>query len=437
MSTTDMLDIYVLDGNLEPIALIDNYTSLIWASRYVEEGDCELYIEATTENLSFLRKGNYLKRSDNDDMVCRIERIELDTNAEEGNFLIVTGYDVKKIMNQRVIWNTISWDGNTEEYIRQIIQENIVSPNQSSRYIKNASGRTNFFLGDEAGFSEVTTEQASYKNVAEKVKEICTKYGWGYKIIVDIGNFYFVLYKGTDRSDSVIFSPDFENIISTKYIEDKSDYYNVALVGGAGEGSERARNVSGYAEGLNRYEMFVDAKDISRIISYDELTSLYPHGSIYPQGATTFGRWRMDYINIPKVDDEQFREVKVRYPNGQVVTIDGNTYWQCYDADIATLTRETTDDDFVATLLDIVYNTYLINRGYEKLAEHPQVISFEGAVDPKTTFTYKQDYYLGDIVKVRNEFGIEANVRIVEVVESWDTNGYTIEPKFEYLNLEV
>lgn len=431
-----MVDILVLDGDLQPLALIDNYASLIWAKRYVEEGDCELYIEATTENLSYLRKGNYLRRVD-DDMVCRIEKIQLETDAENGNFLIVTGYDVKKILRQRVIWNTISVDGNVEDYIRRIVSENVVNPSQSARQITNASGVANFFLGDEAGFTEVITEQTSYKNVAEKLQEICTKYGWGFKIIVDIGNFYFVLYKGTDRSSSVIFSPEFENIISTKYSDDKSNVYNVALVGGEGEGSKRARNVSGYAEGLDRSEIFVDAKDISRIITYDELTTLYPHGSIYPQGATTFGHWRMDYINVPKVDDEQFREVKERFPNGQVVTIDGNTYWQCYDVNIAVLNRESTDDDFEVTLLDVVYNTYLINRGYEKLAEFPEITSFEGSVDPETTFTYKTDYFLGDIVSIRNEYGIGAEVRIVEIVEHWDTNGYSIEPKFEYLNMEV
>lgn len=434
--TNEKIDIYVLDGNLQPLALIDNYTSLIWVNRYVENGDCELYIEATTENLSYLRKGNYLQRAD-DDMVCRIEKIELETDAEKGNFLIITGYDVKKILSQRIIWNTISVDGKTEDYIRQIIRENVVTPNQSSRYITNASGTPNFFLGNKAGFTDVITEQTSYKNVEEKIQEICTKYGWGFKIIVDIGNFYFVLYKGTDRSNYVIFSPEFENIISTKYVDDKSDFYNVALVGGEGEGSERARNVSGYAEGLNRSEIFVDADDISRTITYDELTDLYPNGSIYPQGASTFAHWRMDYINIPNVDAEQFREVKERYPNGQEVRIDGNLYWQCYDVDIAVLERVDASVDFEVTLLDVVYNTYLINRGYEKLAEHAEIISFEGSVDPDTTFTYKSDYFLGDIVKVQNEYGVEADVRIVEVVEYWETNGYRIEPKFEYLNMEV
>lgn len=430
------VELYVLDKNLKMIYLVDAYESLIWANRYVKEGDCEVYIEATSENLKYLRKGYYLSRPD-DDMVCRIEKVQLDTDAENGNYLIVTGYDAKKIVGQRVIWSTISVDGKVEDYIRQIISDNLTSPGMHARQIVNDAGQNMFYLWNKANFSEVTTEQVSYKNVAEKIQELCVKYGWGYKVVVNQSKFWFVLYRGTDRSDTVIFSDEFENIISTHYIEDKSQYRNVALVGGEGEGAERSRNVSGYAEGIDRYELFVDAKDISRSISYEQLTETYPDGSIYPQGATTDAYWRMDYVNIPEVDPEQFAEIKIRYPNGQVVTIDGNTYWQAYDVDIAVLHRDNPESNFDVRLLDVIYNTYLINRGYEKLAEFPSTVSFEGSIDPQTTFSYKRDYFLGDIVKVRNEFGIEAEARIVEILESWDENGYTVEPKYEYLSTEV
>ena len=39
-----MIDVFVLDGDLKIIGIIDAYKSLIWAKRYRETGDCELYI---------------------------------------------------------------------------------------------------------------------------------------------------------------------------------------------------------------------------------------------------------------------------------------------------------------------------------------------------------------------------------------------------------
>lgn len=439
-----MIELFVLNGDLERIGIVDSYTSLIWANRYNDDGDCELYVEANTNTLNLLRKGYYLVRDD-DDMVCRIKKIELTTDIENGNYLTITGYDVKDVLGQRIIWSQMNVDGNVEDYIRELIMNSLVNPTLSARQIRNDSGKANFFLGDKQNFTEVISEQVTYKSLREKIQELCKKYGWGYKVITDIGNFYFLLYKGTDRSDSVIFSPQFENLISTKYEEDSSNLANVALVGGEGEGSERARNVSGYAEGLNRNEIFVDAKDISRTITWGDLVEMYPttdqggKGHI-DESALGAAVYRMDAIDIAIVDDNQLTELQVNYPNGQIITKGGNQYYQVYDVVIAdlpskALTESMNDNDDII-LRDLVYSVYLLNRGYEKLAEYGTLTSFEGTVAPNITFVYKQDYFLGDIVTVENEFGISTEARIVEVVEVSDENGYSVEPKFEYLEAE-
>ena len=67
-----MIELYVLNRNLERIDIIDSYTSLIWANRYDDIGDCELYVEANEKYFELLKPGNYLIRDD-DDMVCRIK----------------------------------------------------------------------------------------------------------------------------------------------------------------------------------------------------------------------------------------------------------------------------------------------------------------------------------------------------------------------------
>ena len=434
-----MIDIYVLNKDLEEIGIIDTYTSLIWVNRYDEIGDCELYIEATNENLALLKKGNYLSRHD-DDMVCRIEKVELDTDTENGNYIIATGYDTKKIIDQRIIWGQSNVDGNVENYIRSLVYNALVNPNLSARAITDTNGRHIFLLGDKANFSEVTSEQNSYKNIGEKIREFCKRYDWGYKTIVDSKNFYFLLYKGTDRSESVIFSPDYENLKTTTYIDDSSNIGNVALVAGEGEGSKRSKNVSGYEEGLNRYEIVVDARDVSRTITWGDLISMYPtiekggQGYIY-KTAQEKATYKMNYINIPIIDDNQLTELKIAYPDGTETKISGVTYYQIYNviiADLSSFTPETGDD---VILRDLVYMVYLLSRGYEKLAEYGTVISFEGTVEPVSTFEYKKDYFLGDLVTVRNEYGIEAQARITEITEVYNDDGYSVEPKFEYTEL--
>lgn len=438
-----MIDIFVLDKNFEIIALIDSYKSLIWSNRYNEVGDCELYLPATSEHLNVLKKGNYLIRLD-DDMVCRIKKVELDTDAENGNFLIVTGYDCKSYLDQRVIWGTKTCDGNIEEFIRYLVNISLGDPVLSARQLRKANGQRMFYLGYAAGFTEVIQEQVSYVNIGEKIRDYCVKYGWGYKVVLSDGALYFSLYKGTDRSNEVIFSDDFENLVTTKYIEDSTNIGNVALVAGEGEGSERARNVSGYAESVDRYEIYVDARDLSKTIAWSDLTALYPtkeqggQGSIQKKGTEENFYWvyQMDYIDISIVDENQYTELKVQFPTGTDIIKEGNRYYRVYSADIADLPDNTLKENDSVVLRDIVYSVYLLNRGYEKMAEYGAVTTFEGTIEPNTTFIYKQDYFLGDLVKVKNEYGISVSARIVEVIEVNDENGYSIEPKFEYIGIE-
>lgn len=435
-----MSEIYVLDGNLQPVGIVDSYISFIWAKRYWALGDCELYVKATIESLSLLQKNRYLARSD-DDMVCQIKKIELDTDAENGNFLIVTGFDVRRYLHQRIVWWTVTIDGNLEEAIRSLVDGALGSIQLMNRSLKKTNGSRMFFLGNSAGLPESTTEQISYKNLGQKVEEYCRLYGWGSRVKLENENLYFELYSGADRRSSVIFSEAYENLIATKYIEDETNLGNVALVGGQGEGPSRLKSIAGVASGVDRYEIFVDAKDVSKSITWEELTEAYPliesGGSGYIASQGTGFVYKMASINIQVIDDRQLQELQRNYPDGVIVTIDGQRYYQIYNATIADLQSGAPEAGDEVTLRDVIYAVYLLTRGYEKLSEFGAVTSFDGSVDPGTTFVYKRDYDIGDLVTIENEFGISLGARITEIVEVDDDTGYRLELKFEYLQQEA
>lgn len=434
-----MIDVYVLDKNLELVGIVDSYKSLIWAKRYYTPGDCEIYVEATPDMISLLRSGYYLARGD-DDMVCQIRKIEIDTSADDGNYLIVTGYDTKIFLDQRVVWSMANCDGNLEDFIRQLVQNSCVTPALSGRAFLKENGTPLLKLGNRAGFTEAITEQVSYKNVGEKVREYCQTYKWGYRFVPSDGLLWFQLYKGADRSNTVIFSDSYENLSSTKYVEDGTNMGNVALVAGAGEGSARSRNVYGYDSSTSRFEIFVDAKDIAKVIKWEELTKVYPTTDSGGQGyIARSGRsyvYKLNYLNIQIVDSNQLTWLQTNFPSGQVVTISGNRYYQVYNEIVADLPSNAPDSNADVTLRDMVYSVYLLNRGAEKTAAYGLTTTFEGSVIPDVTFVYKRDYFLGDIVSVENEYGITATPRIVEVVEVMDENGYRVEPKFEKLEVQ-
>ena len=136
------------------------------------------------------------------------------------------------------------------------------------------------------------------------------------------------------------------------------------------------------------------------------------------------------------MDDDQLTWLQANYPGGQVITVSGIQYYQVYNQAVADIPSNSPEDGDNVTLRNIVYMVYLLNRGYEKLAEYGAITSFSGTIEPNVTFIYKQDYFLGDLVTVQNDFGISVGARIVEVIEVNDDNGYSVEPKFEYISQE-
>lgn len=344
------MNINVLNTNFERVAVIDNYISLIWCKRFYEVGALDLQIEASTENLKIFKKGYYITRAD-DDGIFRIEAIELDTTEENDNTLIIGAYDCKQILFQRITWEQVFVRNATvENFIAALLDACIINPEIAERKINN------FVANIPTLTTEETTRQSTYDVLGEKIIALCTESKLGCKVTFNnLNQFVFSLYKGVNRSYSqsenarVVFSPEYENLISSKYKMDMSDYKNVALIGGEGEGLDRKMRSVGNASGLDRREMFVDASSASS----DE-------GDL------------VDYYNA------------------------------------------------------------LIEEGKQKLAESTIQTSFEGEVDTINSYKYKVDYNLGDIVTIQNEYGINIDARIVEIIETWDNEGYTVEPVFEY-----
>jgi hypothetical protein len=81
-------------------------------------------------------------------------------------------------------------------------------------------------------------------------------------------------------------------------------------------------------------------------------------------------------------------------------------------------------------IADEEYMAQLAERGATALSEAPIVESMAGTVEPLQMYTYKKDYFLGDIVTVVNKYGIAVDAQVLEIVETWDEDGYTCTPTF-------
>lgn len=261
------MDIYVI--GLQGVEdIIDSYQSVIWNVQFFGTGDLQLVVAGTPKNIELLTVGKYLVRDfDMSEGVYKnvmlIENRDLHFDVEQGWILTLTGSGLKKILARRIIWQQTNLTGSVEDSIYSIIEENVISPEESNRAIAD------FENADSKGFSDTFDIQLLGENIAEWLESIGQTYGIGWDVYIQNGKYVFELTKGVDRTYNqnevvpVVFSPEFDNLVSTTYSYKSADYHNAALIGGEGEGDSQTVASIGTASGLERFETFVDGSSVS------------------------------------------------------------------------------------------------------------------------------------------------------------------------------
>ena len=353
------MEFLILDENLNASSVLDTYESILWTDRYNKCGDFEIYTSMSDTVLSRIKQDYYIWTRDSEHVMI-VEDIQITSDAEDGNNLIVVGRSLESVLDRRIIWKQTVLSGNFQNGIKKLLDENVISPTDESRKINNFV----FVESTDPAVTSLTLEaQFTGDNLYEAICDLCASKDIGFKItLTDDGKFAFQLYAGADRTydqlvnPHVVFSPSFENIINSNYLESKKSLKTVTLVAGEGEGSDRKTKEvaisSGGGSGLGRRELYTDARDIS----------------------------------------------------------------------------STTDN---GTLTEAEYNSQLEQKGKEKLADNTVTKTFEGEMETSKMFVYGEDFFMGDIVQIVNEFGIEAKARVVEMIHSQDENGIDFYPTFE------
>lgn len=354
------MEILVLNTNFESVDVVDNFKSMIWTDRYNSNGDFEMYLTINPDIFSRLKEDYYLWMKESEHCMI-IENLSIDSDAEDGNHLIVTGRSLESLLERRIVWGQKVLKGNLQSGIRTLLNESIISPSIVDRKIEN-------FIFEPSTDPKITSltvdTQFTGDDLFVVIKNLCQSNDLGFKIVLnDHNQFVFSLYAGLDRSYAqvenpyVIFSPGFENIINSNYFTSKAGLKNVTLVAGEGEGASRKMTVVGTGSGLHRREIFTDARDISS-------------------------------------------------------EVDGGT------------------------LTPAEYTAQLQARGNEKLAEHTYITAFEGEVEATHLFKYGEDFFIGDIVQVANEYGHEGRAYISELIISQSEDGVSMYPTFQTIQEE-
>lgn len=354
------MDILVMTPSLEVTAIIEGFESFIWTDRYNKCGDFELYAPFSNQLLESTPKG-YFVGFEGSDRLMVIDGHTIETDVEIGAHLTIKGRSLESLLERRIIWKRTMLKGSFQDAVLKLLNQNAITPTDVDRAIPGLV----FQASTDTRITSLTVEsQLTGENLYATIVDMCVERKLGFKIVPNSsGQLVFSLYVGTDRSyvqsvnPYVVFSPEFENLISSKYVESDEPLRNVALVGGEGEGRARKFHSVGTGVGVDRREVFVDAKDVSSAAEVEGGTDL--------------------------------------------------------------------------TLAE--YNAQLAQKGEEKLAESAALATLEGEADTTRTFTYGTDFFIGDVVQMTNEFGMEYEVRVGEIIFSQEVAQLTAIPTFELL----
>lgn len=225
----------------------------------------------TSENLELLQRDNIIYKKD-DTEAAYIEYRNLKQDAKGKETLVVKGKFLTGYLNRRIVWGTQVINDTAENAMRTLVNSNCIAPTDNNRIIPN------LILGNLNNFTQTVNYQVSYANLGDELESLCNTNGLGHRVSFDVTNrkLIFEVYEGLDRSISqsvnprAIFSKEFENVLEQEYIDSLNNYRNLALIGGIGEGTSRKFVTIGSSAELDRFELFVDQKDLSNEITDSE-----------------------------------------------------------------------------------------------------------------------------------------------------------------------
>lgn len=337
----------IRNANREIIGICDEYKSIIWRVEYYGTGDFEIYAPCTALNLNLLSLGNYVTRPD-DVNVGIIETLQYTYNATDGRMIVASGRFAKSILDRRVIYrltgtNQISatmLNGNVETTARSIITMNAIDCSFDS-----ARNIPVLVLGAHSGSTQTivdadgnaTTQQVAYKNLLDWTNEFLKKYKIGARIVLNANKeLEFVCYEGIDRTvgnagnnDVVIFSQDFENLISSEYIVDMTKYKNAAVVSGEGVGLAKFAAIFQYASitGLDRREIVIDESETAKKYIDSGGSEITLTNSQYTGNLRAIGAQKLAALPILESFDGEINlnsltfKYKTNYNIGDIVTV--------------------------------------------------------------------------------------------------------------------
>ena len=317
-------------------------------------------------------KKDYYLRIPESKKAMVVETIKIETDSEDGNTYNITGRSLESILDRRIVWKPTNVAGSVQNAIQTLMNENVINPIDSRRRID----KVRFIPSEDPRVIAANYAQSAQymgETILDIVEKVCKSYHLGFELVFNDGYLDFSLFAGVDRS---------------------------------------------YNQTANPYVVFSPSHD--NLLNSNYLESIKNYKNVLWIGGEGEGATRTFVKHFLEFDDNHASE-KIGLARREI-------YIDCHDVSSVTSGN---------TVMDVQqYTNTLVQKGVEKLADLVPETAFEGEIDATIMYKYHDDYEVGDICEIRNEYGMNDAVRITEVVQTWEADGYTCIPTLESLTNE-
>ena len=280
------MDIYLLDSNFDIVYIVDDFSSLIWRRKYYECGDFELH--CTHELFQIIAtEAKYVYRPDRKEIgIIENYGLTYPTAFCKGRFL-------ERVLYDKIIWPCVKINGMTHEEVAITLATAFVPELEVNEISEIGTALSTQVTGDnlmEYLYSMLKTTEASFSVTCDLSSK----------------QLVFRAWQGADRRTTAIFSQEWDNLIDLSYEYSNKDYRNYAVVAGQGEGTDRVSIIVDKTDGVERRELFVDARDLQQ----EEDESL----DDYKVRLTRRGEEKLsEYATVEKCDTQIDTESSLKY----------------------------------------------------------------------------------------------------------------------------
>ena len=296
---------YVFSQDLKTRHQVAAPLSVQWEIQYNDIGKCSIEVPATEENINELKK-HYILYSPEINEHGRAAVIEQISINDDGSTLSVCGYTANYLLSYRVLTDKINVY-NVEAAAYKMVEDNLRG--------------MNLVCASSKGYSDIYDTERITKSVSKQVISLLEQ--------VEMGH--------CASESNLVLMPENGRLKSLKFTDDDSEFYNAAYVTGEIVGASTV-NVwtsltTSMPQGDKRYELYVDADDIS--YEKDAGSNLEAYKKLLVQRGNEKLREQLPNITITsQLETSEFFE---HWNIGDKVTCKSNKYGIQYDVRITGL----------------------------------------------------------------------------------------------------